>query len=569
MHLTIAELAVAVDRTETYIRQHIHRKHLAVVKEGSRVFVNVNEAHRWAQERGIRFRSPGHAVTALSPMPDRTFRMTVLVWTDPDGPHRNLFTLVRHRRKDAMGPWWCEPNGDWRIEELTGDLHLLSCDVSWQGYEPIIEGILDSGFLHVKGLKVQYALEESKYRRHWAYRDRRPTHDHSLLSPFRRHSAEIHEYWSFLSGPRQHWREELEPFLSQRQPRLARLGFPLVGHSNKVGNLMIARAEDALTCDLVVHRDRTLTFGVEANDCPSGSYSGTVWASYSGDEVHRQQIDITPGKTPIPLASEVDSVGFAVFRGTDGQCVDRMGGNLMLEPPPIRLTLQRGPTLHLQDRKRRFSHEVNPYHHVSTIRVPADDQDPEFDRRIRQEWLDHLSHWRESSVRRKGDLVRFRFGQWKKAVDHVLGILAMDREPPLPIYFADPYLLDAVKKPNATKFWLSVFGATAGAPLHLLCGKDRAGGGLPRWWLSCPKSVTSHVKVRIFTRHGDGKSAFHDRFLITPKREVLITNSVSGWAGDGVTFSSQSEGVYRADAERFWEMDLKSGTADAYVEELC
>ena len=569
MHLTIAELAVAVDRTETYIRQHIHRNHLAVVKEGSRVFVNVNEAHRWAQERGIRFRSPGgHTVMASPPMSDRTFRMTVLIWTDPEGTHWNLFTLVRHRRKDAMGPWWCEPNGDWQIKELTGDLHLLSRDVSWQGYDPIITSILDAGILHGKGFKVQYALE-TKDRCHWAYRDKYSTQDHSLLSPFRRHSAEIREFWSFLSRPRQHWREKLEPFLSQRQSQLARLGFPLVGHSNKVGNLMIARAEDALTCDLVAYRDRTLILNVEANDCTSGSYSGIVWASHSGDEVHRQQIDITLGKTLLPLESEVDSVGFAVFRGADGQCVDLMSDSLMLEPPPIQLNVQTGPTLHLRDRKRRFSHEVNPHHHVSTIRVRADDQSSEFDRRIRQEWLDHLSHWRESLVRKKGDLVRFGPDQWNQAVEHVLGILAMDREPPFPIYFADPYMLNSVKKPNAIRFWLNVFAATTGAPLHLLCGQEREGGGLPQWWSGCPKSVTSHVQVRIFTKHDDGKSMFHDRFLITPKREVLITNSVSGWASDGVTFSSQSEGVYRADAERFWEMDLRSGTADAHVEELC
>ena len=530
------------------------------------MFVNVNEAHRWAQERGIRFRSPDHAVTASPPMPDRTFRMTVLVWTDSKGMHRNLFTLVRHRRKDAMGPWWCEPNGDWQIEELTGDLHLLSCDMSWQGHDPIIAGILDSGFLHVKDMEVQYALE-SVPRHHWAYRVKPPTHDR-LRSPFRRHSAEFLEYWSFVSEPRKRWREVLEPFLSQGHLQLARLGFPLDRHSDRAGNLIIARAEDALTCDLVAYRDRTLTLSVEANDCASGSYSGIVWANHSGDEVLRQQIDITPGKILIPLASEVDGVGFAVFRDTDGQCVDLMSENLMLEPPPIQLNLQMGPTLHLQDRKRRFAHEVNPHHHVSTIRVPTDDQGPEFDRRIRQQRLDHLSYWREALMRRKGDLVRCGSDQWNQAVDHVLGILAMDHEPPFPIYFADPYMLGSVKKPDAIKFWLSVFAATAGAPLHLLCGEDMVGGRLPQWWSGCPKSLTSHVKVRIFTQHSDGRPAFHDRYLITPKREVLITNSVSGWVADGVTFSSQAEGVYRAEAERFWEMDLRSSTADAHAEEL-
>ena len=562
MNLTISELAVAVDRSETYVRQHIHRKHLAVIREGHRVYVELDEARRWAQERGISFRSPVRAATAMTPMRDRAARMTVLARKEPDGQLRNLFTLVRHRREDGMGPWGSEPDEDWRIEELTDDLHLLSFDASLQRCEPIIDRVLDSGTLQVKGLRVEYALE-SVPRRHWAYRDQRAAHDHSLRSPFARHSAEILEYWSFTAQPRQRWREELESSLSPERSRFAHLGFPLSHRSDRVGNLMIAGAEDAITCVLLAHHDRTLTILVEAEDYTPGSYLGTVWASHSGDEVLRRQIAITSGETTIALESDVNSVGLAVFRVADGQCVDLMSHHILMEVSG-RLDVQMGPTLRLQDRRRQIAHEVNPFHHVSTVRVRADHHSPALDRRIRQEWLDHLSHRREASVRRRGDLFRFGSGRWNQAVGHLLGILAADLDPPSPIYFADPYFMDSAKTPDEIKLWLDVFAATVGAPLRILCCKRRKDGGLPQWWAGCPKPMMSHVKVRGFTQH-----AFHDRYLITPKREVLITHSVSGWNGGGVTFASLPYGVYRAEAEQLWSMDVSSQSAAANVEELC
>ena len=566
MKLTIAELAVAVDRSETYVRQHIHRKHLAVIKEGRRVYAELHEARRWAEERGLPFRSPVRAAMAVATIRDRVARMTVLAWKGRDGRLWNLFTLVRHRRKDGLGPWHSEPDQDWRIEELAEDLHLLSFDATMRRCEPLLHRVLDSGTLHAKHLAVEYALESVR-RRHWAYRDQRGPLDRCLRSPFARHSAEIIEYWSFKDQPRKDWREELESSLSPRRSLFARLGFPLVHRSDRVGNLMIARAEDAIACDLHGPHDRTLTLLVEAEDYTLGSHRGTVWASHSGDEVLRRQIAITPGKTTIPLDSDVDSMGLAVFRVADGQCVDLMSHHRLMEVSG-RLDVQTGPTFRLQDRRRQIAHQVNPFHQSATIRVSADQDSPELDRRIRQQRLDHLSHWLDSSVRRKGNLVRFGSGKWDQAVGHFRGILTADRDPPLPIYFADPYFMDSAKTPDEIKLWLDIFAATAGTPFHILCGKGRTAGGLPRWWSSAPKAMKSHVTARIVTNHGDGGPSFHDRYLITSKREVLITHSVNGWDSDGVTFASLPYGVYRAEAERFWSMNPQSSTAEAYVEEL-
>ena len=50
----------------------------------------------------------------------------------------------------------------------------------------------------------------------------------------------------------------------------------------------------------------------------------------------------------------------------------------------------------------------------------------------------------------------------------------------------------------------------------------------------------------------DERGCFHDRYLITPAREVLMTNSFNGWNRFGVTFVSIPYGVYRAEAEQLW-----------------
>ena len=101
--------------------------------------------------------------------------------------------------------------------------------------------------------------------------------------------------------------------------------------------------------------------------------------------------------------------------------------------------------------------------------------------------------------------------------------------------------------------------------MNILCAKEHDPGDPPPWWSALPEQLTAHVGVRAFLSR-DGKSAgFHDRYLITPKREIIITHSFSGWHKDGVTFASLPYDVYRADAERLWNMDVGSPTTDLLV----
>ena len=53
MSLTIAQLAQAVGKGQGYIRQHIHRGHLAVIRDESPVSVAEEEAARWAASWGF------------------------------------------------------------------------------------------------------------------------------------------------------------------------------------------------------------------------------------------------------------------------------------------------------------------------------------------------------------------------------------------------------------------------------------------------------------------------------------------------------------------------------------
>ena len=81
--------------------------------------------------------------------------------------------------------------------------------------------------------------------------------------------------------------------------------------------------------------------------------------------------------------------------------------------------------------------------------------------------------------------------------------------------------------------------------------------------------LIKQARVRNVTgADGRGKPAFHDRYLITPAGETLITNSVNGWESDGVTFDSHPYGVYRAEAEKFWSLNAGGNGNDILVEEV-
>ena len=159
MRLTIQELARAVSKSENYVRQHINRKHLAVQRDERRISVTLDEAARWARERGLPFVLPANAWPSTGAMKRRTARMTVLTQLRTGERHRNLLTIVRHRRQDALSPWSNEPEETWKSDDLGNGLRLYSIDASFVHCQALVDQILESATLPIDGVEIHYALE--------------------------------------------------------------------------------------------------------------------------------------------------------------------------------------------------------------------------------------------------------------------------------------------------------------------------------------------------------------------------------------------------------------------------
>ena len=339
---------------------------------------------------------------------------------------------------------------------------------------------------------------------------------------------------------------------------------------------MMASAEDALACDLVARHDQTLRFFVDADDLLPGAYRATVWAAHSGDEVIRREVAVTQGQTVIKLASDVDHVGFSVHRTSDGQCVDLMETFLVMEVIG-RVDVASSPTLLLKDRRRRLNHKVTPASPPSMISIRSDDESAEIDKGIRRLWLERRLHERETVARKDGNFMRFRPDEFDQAAEHIVHLLRRDSHRTEPLYLADPYFTPYLNEQteadsDLVQLYLQLFAATTGRSLRILCAQEKQGEARP-WWANYPETLTNHVRVRTVLKHdirnsGRHKRGFHDRYLITPEHEIVMTHSFNGWCEDGVTFITLPFEVYRAEAEELWLMDFESATAPVFVEDL-
>ena len=449
---------------------------------------------------------------------------------------------------------------------------MYSMDASFEHCRGLVDYILEFATLPIDGVEVHYDIEPVP-RCHRAFRDERGLADAPLRSPFSSHSAEIIEYWSLSAEVRRHWVEILDSRHGRKPLQLSRLGFPLDSFTDRVGNVMIAGAEDAFSCDLDARHDRTLMLHVDGDKLPPGAYRATVWASHSGNEMLRREVPVTQSQTEIELASDVDHIGFAIFRTADGQCIDLMEA-FLLKQIGGQIRIDSGPTLQFHDRRGRLVHEVSPAAPASGIDLGIDFDNAELDKKIRQEWLARRLREREAAARREGNFERFGPDAFEDAVRYFLGLLRRDANQKTPIYLADPYFMTQLTDDSGTdlslkKLGIDIFAATVGTPLRILCAKGRQDlNEPPPWWSSLPEQITAHVSVRSFLSRNGERRGFHDRYLITPRREIIITHSLNGWHSQGVTFASLPYDVYRAEAERLWLIDPDSATADLLVREI-
>ena len=290
-----------------------------------------------------------------------------------------------------------------------------------------------------------------------------------------------------------------------------------------------------------------------------------MWARNSDDDLVQQHLDIGQEDTVINVNPGIDQIGFAMYRRRDGQCIDMWEAALWQEIN-IGLNMATGQRIEIHDSRRGTTSMVSIGDAKSIIRVD-NERSNALDRTIRQEVLGRRSWQRDRDARRQGNLGRFGPDQTEQAIDFFFKFLSDQWRSEGPIYLADPYFMQRDFDNTVDRIYSSLFGLTKGQPFRIICGQQNVNAWLSKY----PSILTNHVTVRSFTskdNRGQDKPSFHDRYLITPNKEVIITHSINGWHDQGVTFATLPNGVYRAEAEELWSMTMGHNSNGVYVREV-
>ena len=151
-----------------------------------------------------------------------------------------------------------------------------------------------------------------------------------------------------------------------------------------------------------------------------------------------------------------------------------------------------------------------------------------------------------TGLARRDGKYRFRREQVDEAVEHLARLVRPKPGQEGAVYFVDPHFKG--ESDTEVKVLTAILLGARGQSLNILCG---------RWEVSrrfnFPRSLIAQARIKSFT-HADerGYPAIHDRYLLTPAGETIITNSVNGWEKDGVTFHSSPHEVYRTETEELW-----------------
>ena len=556
MEITVMQLAKAVGKQESYVRQHIQRGHLHHVKNGRNVVITTDSAKLWAKDWGLTLDLPGHALAPADPVSKRIARTAVLAWHPAHGDAINLFTHVRHRRDDALGPWARTGDRTWTtqrfpidIDGYTGEIQLHTIDSPFDEFETQTASIVDDGVLKVNHQTIGYALEPDP-RRHWAYRDLCGQPGRGITSPFDKHSAEIIEYWGFSKDVSDIWDNVIENNQNEIAPLLKKLRFELIRLSDRAGNLVISAAFDSVACDLTVHRSGALVLRVEDDTMSPNDYTADLWAYHGDDVVLRRIVPVDDVETEVDCHSDVDRIGFALSRRIDGQCIDSMDVYL-IKQINIAMNFSAGPNVDIRDRSNASIATLSPFGHRTLMKIDADEEEPGIGPKIRGAVLSRRAKERERTARREGNLARFSPEKFDDAVDYFIRFLYAHTYSEDPIYLADRYFMSPSISKDQLAVYLRIFDATQGRDLRILCTQQ----SVPAWWSGPFGFVTEHVSTRACLT-GDDYPAFHDRFLVTGEQEILISHSFNGWRSAGVTFASAPFEVYRSEAERLWHAGI-------------
>ena len=481
MSLSVVELAMAIGKDENYVRQHIRRKNLVARKDGRKVLVEEAEAARWAKERGL----PFSQATGPLPEPDselgtRAARMTVLAIRDEDGRSRNVFTLIRHRDRRTLGPWDKEESLGWYIDTVhaendgeTKGLSLYRYDGKMTKCQEFVKRILQEGKLDIDGHEVQFSLEGNP-RHHWAYQEHTQSSTESLKSPFTNLSAEIAEYWCFEAEIQERWTTAIQAVPEAVEDMATALHFPIHQRSDRAGNLMIAKAQDAVESEIAARQDNRSILTVSSRDWvepPLGTYSATVWADHSGDKVMRRSIEISSSETVVDHGSDFDLIGYEIYRNSDGECIDRFQANLIKEIH-FQTSVSGTPTeLNIRVPRKGYSikRQINTDYTGSTSSVTDENSDG-LDQGIRQKHREHIAWKTDQAARTELGWYRFSPEQADEAVEHLAQLVRPKPGQEGPIYYADPYFF---RRESELEFKVltAILSEAIGQSLNILCGR--------------------------------------------------------------------------------------------------
>ena len=182
------------------------------------------------------------------------------------------------------------------------------------------------------------------------------------------------------------------------------------------------------------------------------------------------------------------------------------------------------------------------------IKIETDKDSLELDKAIRREVLKRRTREIETEALRGRDLARFRPGEFEAAVEYFIGLLSRHTYTEEPIYLADCYFIDNTLGADERTLYLRMFAATTGRSLRILCTQTSP----PSWWSGPFGALAKGVEIKACLTPWK-TPAFHDRYLVTQEKEILISNSFNNWRNQGVTLASLPYGVYRSEAVSLWE----------------
>ena len=489
--------------------------------------------------------------------PDRIARMTVLVWAPPGGPAQNLFTLVRTHHRDAAGPWTRTDDHVWVRQDLGNELRLLRLDTTDEEARKTVQRVVESGSLLADGSPIRYTLNLGPYH-HRAYRDNTGNTETAIVSPFQNHSAAITEYWGISQELLQRWFDLSDAPESAARPPLCHLGVSLETLPDRVGNLVLADAEDAFVAYASFDRFRSVVrFRTTLPEPVAKKHIATIWGYFSGNCIAHRKFLIPSGTTSVKMPANIDRLGFSIHDMSTGDCIDLMDSFLVMEAHFDIDML--GRKTEFKDPTTGSTIYVHQSSNLSRVSVSSDQGMAGLDGQIRQRWLRRVHLNRERKARRDRVLARFDPNDIEAAAKYFLDLLRRDRRGKEPIYIGDPYFLWTREDAFLRMFYLRILGETSGQVVRILCGTlDR--DNLRAWLLKLPQHIRRHVSIRSFRRRGSRKPLFHDRYIVTRERETAVTNSINGWKRHGVTFAGLSSDVYRTNAEELWS--LSDGPSD-------